>query len=144
MDDRIRASDADRERVAAALREEMAIGRLTMEEFEDRLSRTYAAKTWAELRELIVDLPVDIAFDGETKKPAPTPGPAPQPVGGPMGGPPARGFPWFAPFLIIPLIGMGFAVARGAFGALIPMVIIIWIVFGSFARRSRRTHYRMR
>lgn len=140
MDDGIRASDADRERVAAALREEMAIGRLTMEEFEDRLSRTYAAKTWAELRELIVDLPVDIAFDGEVQKPAPAAAPAPQPVGGP----PARGFPWFAPFLLIPLIGMGFAVARGAFGALIPMAIIIWVVFGSFARRARRTPYRMR
>lgn len=141
MDDGIRASDADRERVAAVLREEMAVGRLTMEEFEDRLSRAYAAKTWAQLRELTADLPVDIGFDGEVREPAPAAG-VPRPR--PMGGPPARGFPWFAPFLLIPLIGMGFAVTRGAFGALIPMAIIIWVVFGSCARRSRRTHYRMR
>lgn len=142
MDDGIRASDGDREKVAAALREEMAIGRLTMDEFEDRLSRAYDAKTWAQLRELTVDLPVDIGFDGEPRKPAPVGAGAPMPR--PVGEPPARGFPWFAPFLIIPLVGMGFAVARGAFGALIPMAIIIWIVFGSFARRSRRTHWRMR
>lgn len=140
MDDGIRASDADRERVAAALREEMAVGRLTMEEFEDRLARTYAAKTWAQLRELTTDLPVDITFDGEVGKRAAAAGP----VGGPVGGPPARGFPWCAPFLLIPLVGMGLAVARGAFGALIPMAIIIWVVFGSVVRRPRRTHYRMR
>lgn len=140
MDDGIRASDADRERVAATLREEMAVGRLTMEEFEERLARTYAAKTWAQLRELTTDLPVDITFDGEVGKPAA----AAAPVPGPMGGPPARGFPWFAPFLLIPLVGMGLAVAHGAFGALIPMAIIIWVVFGSVGRRPRRTHCRMR
>lgn len=140
MDDGIRASDADRERVAAALREEMAIGRLTMEEFEDRLSRTYAAKTWAQLRELIVDLPVDIAFDGEVKKPVPPAGPAPLPVGAP----PARRFPRFSPFLLIPLIALGIAVAHGAFGALIPMAIIVWCILGSAVHRSRRAHYRMR
>lgn len=146
MDDGIRAADADRERVAAALREEMAVGRLTMEEFEDRLSRAYTAKTWAQLRELTTDLPVDIAFEGEVRQ-APKPKPEPQPAGGP----PARGpgFPWFAPFLLIPLIGMGVAVAHGAFGALIPMAIIVWFVIGGAAHRSRRrsnyrAHYRMR
>ena len=141
MDDGIRAADADRERVAAALREEMAVGRLTMDEFEDRLSRTYAAKTWSELRVLTTDLPVDITFDGEVRK-APAAKPAmPQPAGGP----PSRHFPWFAPFLIIPLIGMGIGVAHGAFGALIPMAIIMWILLGSGAHRARRRNqYRMR
>lgn len=143
MDDGIRAADADRERVAAALREEMAVGRLTMEEFEERLSRAYAAKTWAELRELTADLPVDIAFEGEVRPARPKPAPEPQPAGGPPAH--GHGFPWFAPFLLIPLVGMGIAVAHGAFGALIPMAVIIWFVIGGAAHRSRRrAHYRMR
>lgn len=141
--DQMRAADVDRERVAAALREEMAVGRITMEEFEDRLSRAYEAKTWEELRALTADLPVDIAFEGEVRRPSPAAAPVPPPQ---VAGPPARGFPWFAPFLLIPLVGMGIAVAHGAIGALIPMAIIIWCVLGSGAHRAarRRAHCRMR
>ena len=54
---RIRASDADRDRVAALLREHHAAGRLTAEEFSERLDATYAAKTLGELDELLADLP---------------------------------------------------------------------------------------
>jgi Flp pilus assembly protein TadB len=56
-DPRIRASDADRDRVAEALREHHAMGRLTMQEFEERLDRAYAAKTLGDLDELTADLP---------------------------------------------------------------------------------------
>jgi len=38
MDDRIRVSDADRERVTARLREHFAEGRLSQEELDERLS----------------------------------------------------------------------------------------------------------
>ena len=44
-DPKIRASDADRDRTAAALREHLAAGRLTTEEFDERLDKVYAAKT---------------------------------------------------------------------------------------------------
>jgi hypothetical protein len=56
-DPRIRASDADRDRTAALLREHHAAGRLTAEEFNERLDKAYAAKTLGELDELLVDLP---------------------------------------------------------------------------------------
>ncbi|HKB29758.1 MAG TPA: DUF1707 domain-containing protein [Streptosporangiaceae bacterium] len=56
-DPRIRASDADRDRAAEALREHHATGRLSMEEFTDRLDRVYAAKTLGDLDELMADLP---------------------------------------------------------------------------------------
>ncbi|HYB47458.1 MAG TPA: DUF1707 domain-containing protein, partial [Streptosporangiaceae bacterium] len=52
-----RASDADRDRAADALREHLAAGRLTIEEFDDRLDRAYAAKTLGELAEIMADLP---------------------------------------------------------------------------------------
>ena len=48
-DPRIRASDADRDRTAALLREHHAAGRLTAEEFNERLDKAYAAKTLGEL-----------------------------------------------------------------------------------------------
>ncbi|MCZ9342970.1 DUF1707 domain-containing protein, partial [Streptomyces sp. TRM76130] len=41
----LRASDADRERVAEVLRDALAEGRLDMAEFEERLDATYAART---------------------------------------------------------------------------------------------------
>jgi hypothetical protein len=56
-DPRIRASDADRDRTAALLREHHAAGRLTAEEFNERLDKAYAAKTLGELDQLLSDLP---------------------------------------------------------------------------------------
>jgi hypothetical protein len=56
-DPRIRASDADRDRAASLLREHHAEGRLTAEEFHERLDRALAAKTRGDLDELLADLP---------------------------------------------------------------------------------------
>jgi Domain of unknown function (DUF1707) len=56
-DPRTRAGDEDRERTATALGEHYAAGRLTLEEFQQRLDRAYAAKTLGELGDLMTDLP---------------------------------------------------------------------------------------
>jgi Domain of unknown function (DUF1707) len=56
-DPRIRASDADRDRVTSMLREHHAAGRLTAEEFHERMDRALEAKTLGELDELMTDLP---------------------------------------------------------------------------------------
>jgi hypothetical protein len=53
----LRASDADRERVAEILRDALAEGRLDMEEFEERLDATYKARTYGELTPITRDLP---------------------------------------------------------------------------------------
>ncbi|GGJ17852.1 DUF1707 SHOCT-like domain-containing protein [Streptomyces brasiliensis] len=53
----LRASDADRERVAEVLRDALTEGRLDMEEFEERLEATYKARTYGELTPLTRDLP---------------------------------------------------------------------------------------
>jgi hypothetical protein len=62
-DPRIRASDADRDRTAALLREHHAVGRLTAEEFTDRLEKALVAKTRGELNELLADLPSIDLYD---------------------------------------------------------------------------------
>jgi Domain of unknown function (DUF1707) len=56
-DPRLRASDEDRERTAALLREHHAVGRLTAEEFGERLDAAFAARTMGELDQLLGDLP---------------------------------------------------------------------------------------
>jgi hypothetical protein len=53
----LRASDAERERVVAFLRDQAIEGRLTSEELEERVGRAYAAVTRGDLDQLVVDLP---------------------------------------------------------------------------------------
>lgn len=54
----LRASDADRERVADVLRESAGDGRLSLDELDVRLGKAFSAVTYEELDELVVDLPV--------------------------------------------------------------------------------------
>jgi hypothetical protein len=53
----IRASDGDREAVAARLNEAVGDGRLTLQEFGERLDRAYAARTRGALAPLTADMP---------------------------------------------------------------------------------------
>jgi hypothetical protein len=57
----LRVADADREQLAEDLREHMLAGRLTPEEFEERLGRAYKATTRGELDALKEDLPMSPA-----------------------------------------------------------------------------------
>jgi hypothetical protein len=56
-DPRLRASDADRDRVVKLLREHHAVGRLTAEEFNARVEQAFSARTLGELDDLLADLP---------------------------------------------------------------------------------------
>jgi hypothetical protein len=55
--DELRASDADRERVAARLRRAYDEGRIDLSEFDERVAAAYAARTYAELSPPTADLP---------------------------------------------------------------------------------------
>src|SRR5581483_1799639 len=57
----LRASDADRERVAVVLGDAAAEGRLTLEELSERVAATYSARTSTELEQLTRDLPAPVA-----------------------------------------------------------------------------------
>ena len=91
MTDRmIRASDQERESVVDILRDAFTDGRLTFDEFEERTAAAYAAKTWAQLRELTSDLPAqpelgtdlstDLDIDLGDRPQAPVPRLVPAPV----------------------------------------------------------------
>lgn len=53
----LRVSDADRDRVALELREHTVSGRLTLDEFSERIEQAYRARTEDELEALSRDLP---------------------------------------------------------------------------------------
>ena len=53
----LRASDDDRERVVALLRDHHTAGRLTTDELEERVDRAFDARTHGELDALQADLP---------------------------------------------------------------------------------------
>lgn len=66
--------------MAAILRDAHTDGRLTREEFDERLDLTYAARTYQDLNSLLTDLP---ASGGQLAKPtggSPAPKPSPGPV----------------------------------------------------------------
>lgn len=65
----LRASDADRDRIAEILREALAVGRLDAEEHSERIDLVYRAKTMGELEPLVRDLPAE----GGTPRPRPAP-----------------------------------------------------------------------
>ena len=64
---RMRISDADRHRVAELLRTAAGDGRLDLDELDERLDATWAAKTYADLVPITADLP------GATTQSAPAP-----------------------------------------------------------------------
>ncbi|WP_433511933.1 DUF1707 SHOCT-like domain-containing protein [Nonomuraea sp. CA-143628] len=72
---KIRASDGDREVVAERLSAALTEGRLSMQEYDDRLGRAFQAVTYGELADLLGDLPRAKA------KPQPAPRGAAVPAG---------------------------------------------------------------
>lgn len=69
----LRISDADRHAVSEALRDAAAEGRIDLEELEERLEQTYAAKTYGDLVPITADLPTA----GTVQPPAVRPASAP-------------------------------------------------------------------
>ncbi len=57
MNPDMRAASADRERAVDVLKAGFAEGRLTQDEYNDRMGRAYAARTYGELAALTADLP---------------------------------------------------------------------------------------
>jgi hypothetical protein len=72
-DPNLRAADTDREAVAGVLGRALSEGRLTVDEYEDRLTRAYTARTYGELEGLTTDLPHATVPRAATGSPLPVP-----------------------------------------------------------------------
>ena len=68
-----RIGDAERDRAVELLREHMAAGRLTTEEFDERLGAALTARTSLDLDPLFTDLPGPRPDQGLATTPYPTP-----------------------------------------------------------------------
>jgi hypothetical protein len=85
-----RIGDVERDRAAEYLREHMSVGRLTQEEFDERLTAALQARTAADLEPLFADLPApkpgqEVAPENATpwpvyQPPPSRPVPAPEPA----------------------------------------------------------------
>jgi hypothetical protein len=124
---RTRASDAERERVAATIRQAMGEGRLTLAEGEQRLTEVYAAVYRDELPRVTADLP----------PPEPAPAPPNRSWPGERGrwrgrrGRPVR------PLLLIIAVGLGIWAVAGS-GPLWPAILLGVLAFIIGGRRHCR------
>jgi hypothetical protein len=75
----LRISDSERHQVAEILREAAGEGRLDLDELDQRLEATYAARTYADLVPITLDLPTH-----PHQRPVPARQPAIQPAGPPV------------------------------------------------------------
>jgi hypothetical protein len=113
----LKASDAERDAVVAALSEHFQAGRLTTEELEDRTGRALAARTVGELDELTADLPAA----------------QPMPLAGPAVPPHRLGYltmlPWVVPLvaLVIVSIAVGASTGHQGWGVwwVVPAALIV-------------------
>jgi hypothetical protein len=65
-DPRLRASDADRERVVTVLHQQVGEGRLTLDEYSERAAAVYQTRTMGELDALTGDLPTVVSPSATT------------------------------------------------------------------------------
>lgn len=116
----IRASDADRDHVAAVVGEHTAEGRLTVDEMQERTDAAYAARTMGELQRLVVDLP------GSFTLPAASPAtPSDHDRGAPEpSGLRARWAVYCAVCLLCVVIWLGTSLAAGTVGYFWPAWVI--------------------
>jgi len=134
MDDSIRVSDADRDRVTAQLRDHFAAGRITPDELDERLSAALNAKTFGDLRRIMADLP----------------GPVPAPLG--AAPPSLRATPaWavrrhrpFPPLVLLALLAALLIPGTGwLLAAFVNVILLLWLVTFvvgvlAFGRSQRR------
>ena len=68
----MRAGDEDRDRTITRLREAFAEGRLSSEEFQQRMERAHDSRTFGDLEVLLADLPEEAASPAVVAPPATT------------------------------------------------------------------------
>ena len=119
----MRASDADRERVAERLRSAAAEGRLLTEELEQRLEALFRSRTYRELDAIVADLP------GRWRTPRQRVSNALVPAGA---------------LLAIPLVAVAAVavvfIATGVVAGWLLWVVAAWWFFGARRRRYYRSH----
>jgi hypothetical protein len=118
--DEMRAGDADRQAVADRLTAALDEGRLDINEYDERLQKTYAAKTYGDLAGLLDDLPGTAPPQRSQMAayhpPQPATPPAPEPIERPH-----NALSWIGPY-----------------GGVVAVCILIWAISSI---SNRELHY---
>lgn len=137
----MRAGDGDREATAARLKQALDDGRLDLHEYDERLQKAFAAKTYADLDGLTTDLPGTIPVERSRIQPAAAPVSEP-PAGG--GGP----APWLRGYggvvAVCVLIWGITVVSAGHFIYPWPVWMLIPLIFGFVGNKNQRRDRRGR
>lgn len=138
MDDSIRVSDDDRDRVSAQLRDHFAAGRITPGELDERLSAALSARTFGDLRRIMADLPGPVPALSNAVRP-------------PLRATPARAVrrrhPPFPPLILLALLAALLIPATSwLLVTFLNVILLFWlmtVVIGAFAsgRPPRRRHH---
>jgi hypothetical protein len=139
----MRAGDGDRETVAARLKSALDDGRLDLHEYDERLQRTYAAKTFGELDPLLADLPGTVPPSHSQVQTAAAPAAPGQQAAEKRGGP-----SWVGPYGGVILVSvLIWAISSFASGHLLyfwPVWMLIPLILGIAGQRSGRQSKRDR
>ncbi|MEU4239460.1 DUF1707 domain-containing protein [Actinoplanes sp. NPDC026619] len=135
--DDMRAGDNDRKAIAEQLKTALDEGRLDLGEYDERLQRTYSAKTYADLDGLLSDLPGTTPVQHSQIQPAATAAP----VGAPVQRPHTTGrqvAQWVGPYagviLVCTLIWVITSVSAGHLTYFWPVWMLIPLIFGVFGQ----------
>ena len=138
MDDSIRVSDADRDRVTVQLRDHFAAGRITSGELDERLLAALNAKTFGDLRRIMADLPGPVPARPDAAPPPPRATPA---------WATRRRRPPFLPLIMLALLAALLIPPAGwLLATFVNVILLFWLttfVAGAFAfgRPQRRWHH---
>ena len=140
-DPRLRVSDAERDRTVELLREHHAVGRLSAQEYEERMHSVLTAKTRGELDQALGDLPAIDLYQ------LPSAGIARRGAGGggrlarPGGANLPRRIPPQAAVAAVVLAGFGVGLALSVIlNSGIPVVVITILVLVAVVAARRRPH----
>ena len=137
MDDRIRISDAERDRIIGRLNHHFAEGRLTQEELDERVAATLNATTFGDVRGVMADLPEPVSASPRAER---RPSCAPPWVF-------SRRRPRVLPLVLLALlVALVMPVGGWLLFAFFKVLLVIWLVAclamifaaGRFRRRMRR------
>jgi hypothetical protein len=126
----MRAGDSDRKAVAEQLKSALDEGRLDLSEYDERIQRTYAAKTYADLDGLLTDLPGTVPVQHAQIQPA-TPGGVPTPQKAAQGRQIAQ---WVGPYagviVVCTLIWLVTSLSAGHLTYFWPVWMLIPLILG--------------
>jgi uncharacterized integral membrane protein len=134
----MRAGDADRQAVADRLKTALDEGRLDLNEYDERLQKTYAAKTFADLDGLLDDLPGTVPPQ-RSQVAAYQPSEAPTPYA-PAAGHAHNALSWVGPYggvvAVCILIWAISSVSSGHLNYFWPVWALIPLILGLFGRAA--------